>query len=101
MSGRYKVRCAEAGVYVYDEEMGRDGTIGDDVAGPMSWDSATRHAALLNSKYSTPEAPRCDCPAERYRHALAQIGRYSPCSIAQGYVDEALFASARAKGETS
>jgi hypothetical protein len=46
-------------------------------------------------------APSCDCPAERYRHALAQIGRYSPCSIAQGYVDEALFAGARAKGDVS
>lgn len=100
---RYQIRRGQAFWFVVDRAT-------EQTVGPRgtTWAFAHSEAQRLNRAYRAalnklagePVAPRCDCPAERYRHALAQIGRYSSCAVAQHYVDKALTAADRAKGET-
>jgi hypothetical protein len=98
---RFLMRCVGVEVEVYDATTG-DYDTAVTVFGPASHQTASKYAADMNLSEPSPSTvPSCDCPAERYRHALAQIHRHSPCPIAQRYADEALFAAARAKGEAT
>lgn len=103
---RYFMRCIDSGVEVYDANTDDEVT----VFGPASYQTASRVAAEMNisqlelasaalNNDADTKLKATQNTAERYRHALAQIYRYSPCPIAQRYADDALFVVERINEE--
>lgn len=102
---RYKLYCGEDGVVVYDSRTG-DCETGKRVAGPVSWETASRVASSLNTdglntvelntarQDAEPSAPQCsNCAAaraaERLRIVVAVFARNGDAR-AQRAIEEAV-----------
>jgi hypothetical protein len=95
---RFITVSLEGSCYIWDRALGRKikhfyYSERDDVRAKAKTetDRLNRETSAASSSVETGHADR----AERYRHALAQIWRYSACPIAQRYAEDALHVQGR------